>query len=431
MPRIASIKAREILDSRGNPTVEADVMLEDGTRGRASVPSGASTGTHEAHELRDNDNTRYFGKGVRKAVSNAEGEIAAALKGKSVDDQKLIDEAMIALDGTENKSRLGANAMLAVSLAAAKAAAQARQIPLYQYAHELSSSPREIVLPVPLANILNGGAHTNWESTDIQEFMIAPIGAKSFAEALKCVSEIFHALKNVLSKKGYKTTVGDEGGYAPKMAGGNEEAFELIGEATTSAGYTLGNDVVIALDVAASELYDGTSYKLPLAQKSMSAPDMISWYENLKKSFPIASIEDGLSEDDWGGWKILTERLGANTQLVGDDLLVTNVKFLERAIKDMAGNAILIKVNQIGTLTETVAAVDTAHASGWKAVMSHRSGETEDTTIADLAVGLGVGQIKTGSVARGERTAKYNQLLRIEEELGKQARYFGNSAFAS
>ncbi len=425
MQTIQSIKAREIIDSRGNPTVEADVILSDGTMGRASSPSGASTGSHEAHELRDGEK-RYGGRGVLKAVENVGGEIAKALIGKSVDAQREIDETMISLDGTEYKGRLGANAMLAVSLAIAHAAARSKNIPLFEYVHSLSANPRDMSLPLPLCNILNGGAHTNWESTDIQEFMIAPVGAPSFLESIRMLSEIFHSLKTVLSKRGYGTSVGDEGGFAPRVKGGNEEAFVLIAEAVQRAGYSLGNDIVFAADVAASELYENGSYALPLADKKLSAYEMTAWYTELKKKYPIASIEDGLAEDDWEGWKNLTASLGDSTQLVGDDLLVTNVKFLERAIKEKAGNAILIKVNQIGTLTETIAAIDMAHENGWRAIVSHRSGETEDTTIADLAVGLGVGQIKTGSVSRGERTAKYNRLLRIEEMLGNKAHYSGN-----
>ena len=361
-----------------------------------------------------------------KAVENVGGEIAKALIGKSVDAQREIDETMISLDGTEYKGRLGANAMLAVSLAIAHAAARSKNIPLFEYVHSLSANPRDMSLPLPLCNILNGGAHTNWESTDIQEFMIAPVGAPSFLESIRMLSEIFHSLKTVLSKRGYGTSVGDEGGFAPRVKGGNEEAFVLIAEAVQRAGYSLGNDIVFAADVAASELYENGSYALPLADKKLSAYEMTAWYTELKKKYPIASIEDGLAEDDWEGWKNLTASLGDSTQLVGDDLLVTNVKFLERAIKEKAGNAILIKVNQIGTLTETIAAIDMAHENGWRAIVSHRSGETEDTTIADLAVGLGVGQIKTGSVSRGERTAKYNRLLRIEEMLGNKAHYSGN-----
>jgi enolase len=427
--KITSIKAREILDSRGNPTVEADVYLESGVMGRAAVPSGASTGSHEAHELRDEDKTKYSGKGVQNAVANVVGEIATTLKGKNVFAQRDIDDAMIALDGTENKSRLGANAILAVSLAAAKAAALAKGAPLYEYAHMLSKSPRAFVLPLPQCNVLNGGAHTNWESTDIQEFMIAPVGAPTFRDGLRSIAEVFQVLKKVLKEKGYATSVGDEGGYAPKIAN-NEEAFTLIAEAIQKSGYILGKDIVFALDCAASELYEEGSYKLRKENKIFSSAEMTSWYQDLAKKYPIYSIEDGLAEGDWDGWKRLTAEMGASTQLVGDDLLVTNVKFLERGISEKAANAILIKVNQIGTLSETVDAVDMAHAAGWRAVMSHRSGETEDTTIAHLAVGLSCGQIKTGSTSRSDRTAKYNELLRIEEMLGEKAVFAGKNALA-
>lgn len=417
---ISFIKAREILDSRGNPTVEADVYLESGVMGRAAVPSGASTGSHEAHELRDGDLKRYGGKGVMKAVANVTGEIGATLKGKNVFAQREIDDAMIKLDGTENKSRLGANAILAVSLAVAKAAALAKSVPLYEYVHTLSKKPRDMILPLPQCNVLNGGAHTNWESTDIQEFMIAPVGASTFRDGLRSIAEVFQVLKKVLKEKGYATSVGDEGGYASKITD-NEEAFTLIAEAIQKAGYTLGKDVVFALDVAASEMYADNVYSLPKENKKHSSAEMTAWYQSLAKKYPIYSIEDGLAEGDWDGWKKLTAAMGATTQLVGDDLLVTNVKFLERGITEKAGNAILIKVNQIGTLSETVDAVDMAHSAGWRAVMSHRSGETEDTTIAHLAVGLGTGQIKTGSTSRSDRPAKYNELLRIEEMLGDKA----------
>ena len=432
--KIAAIHAREILDSRGNPTVEADVTLDDGTIGRAIVPSGASTGAHEAHELRDGDpstelragKTRYGGKGVLKAVANVQGEIAQALIGKSADKQSEIDETLIALDGTENKRRLGANAILSVSLAAAHAAAHAQKTPLYEYVRTLSSHPREPLLPLPQCNVLNGGAHTNWESTDLQEFMIMPVGAPTFREGVRMMTEVFHSLKNVLKEKSYGTTVGDEGGFAPKVTGGNAEALALLGEAVEKAGYSVGKDIVFALDAAASEMFENNSYTLNCEGIKRTSEEMVAWYGEMQKKYPIRSIEDGLAEDDWDGWKKLTTTLGGTTQLVGDDLLVTNVKFLERGIKEKAANAILIKVNQIGTLTETIAAVDMAHAAGWRAVMSHRSGETEDTTIAHLAVGLGTGQIKTGSMSRSDRLAKYNELLRIEEMLGKGARYAGN-----
>ncbi len=418
--KIQTIGAREILDSRGNPTLEADVILDSGILGRAAVPSGASTGAHEAHELRDGDLGRYAGKGVLNAAANIRGEIARALAGKDVSDQGAIDRALVDLDGTENKSRLGANATLAVSLAAARAAALALNIPLYRHIYGLSGKERGMVLPLPLCNVINGGRHA-FGSTDIQEFMIVPVGAPTFREAVRVMAEVFHALGGVLKKKGYGTTVGDEGGYAPSVAGGNAEALELLSEAARSAGYELGKDIVFALDAAASEFFQNGKYELGREGKTMSSEEMISWYAELQKKYPIVSIEDGLCEEDWKGWVAMTERLGARTQLVGDDLLVTNTAFLERGIRERAGNAILIKVNQIGTLTETMAAVRMAHAAGWRAIISHRSGETEDAFISHLAVGLGAGQIKTGSVSRGERTAKYNELLRIEEEMGDAA----------
>lgn len=435
--KIASVRAREVLDSRGNPTVEADVILDDGTTGRAIVPSGASTGAHEAHELRDGDlptgqagKSRYGGKGVSKAVENVRGEIAQAIVGKDASAQGEIDAALIALDGTENKKRLGANAILSVSLAAAHATARAKKVPLYEYVRTLSSKPREPILPLPQCNVLNGGAHTNWESTDIQEFMIMPVGAPTFREGVRMVTEVFHALKDVLKQKGYGTTVGDEGGFAPKVTGGNAEALALISEAVEKAGYTLGKDIVFALDAAASGFFAEGRYKLARENKELGSAEMTSWYAELQKKYPIASIEDGLAEEDWTGWQQMTATLGETTQIVGDDLLVTNVKFLARGIREKAANAILIKVNQIGTLTETVAAVDMAHAAGWKAVISHRSGETEDTTIAHLVVGLGTGQIKTGSMSRTDRLAKYNELLRIEELLADKAVFAGKNALS-
>ncbi|MEK7156580.1 MAG: phosphopyruvate hydratase [Patescibacteria group bacterium] len=428
--KISAVCAREILDSRGNPTVEADVIFDDGTMGRAAVPSGASTGAHEAHELRDGDKSRYGGKGVSKAVENVQGEIAQAIVGKDAGAQSEIDAALIALDGTENKKRLGANAILSVSLAAAHATARANKVPLYEYIRTLSSKPREPLLPLPQCNILNGGAHTNWESTDIQEFMIMPVGAPTFREGVRMMTEVFHVLKSVLKGKGYGTTVGDEGGFAPKVTGGNAEALALISEAIEKAGYAVGKDIVFALDAAASEMFENDTYKLACEGAQRSSAEMVAWYGELQKKYPIRSIEDGLAEDDWDGWKQLTVELGGSTQLVGDDLLVTNVKFLERGIKEKAANAILIKVNQIGTLTETVAAVDMAHAAGWRAVISHRSGETEDTTIAHLVVGLGTGQIKTGSMSRTDRLAKYNELLRIEEMLGEKAVFAGKNALS-
>ncbi len=424
--KIQSIKAREVLDSRGNPTVEADVVFDDGTMGRAIVPSGASTGAHEAHELRDGDKKRYGGKGTLKAVANVNGEIAKAVIGKDAEAQRELDLALIALDGTPNKTRLGANAILAVSLAAAKATAQAKKVPLFEYVGTLSKSPRQPLLPLPQCNVLNGGAHTSWESTDIQEFMIMPVGAKDFREGLRTITEVFHALKNVLKEKGYGTTVGDEGGFAPKVKGGNEEALALVSEAVGKAGYAVGEDIVFGLDAAASEFFKDGTYVLSREGKTFTSQEMVEWYGKLQETYPVSSIEDGLDQEDWEGWKKLTTSIGNSTQIVGDDLLVTNVKFLERGIQEKAANAILIKVNQIGTLTETVDAVDMAHAAGWRAVISHRSGETEDTTIAHIAVGLATGQIKTGSTSRSDRIAKYNELLRIEELLGSKAAYAGN-----
>jgi enolase len=428
--KIRLIHAREILDSRGNPTIETDVVLENNVVGRAAVPSGASTGTHEAHELRDGDKKRYGGKGVLNAVEHVNSEIARAISGMNAEDQKRIDAKLIALDGTPNKSRLGANAILAVSLATARAAANAQNIPLFEYVRTLSSAPRSPLLPLPQCNIINGGAHTSWESTDIQEFMIMPVGAPTFREGLRMSAEIFHALKKVLEAKGYGTTVGDEGGFAPKVKKGNREALELISEAVEKAGYVIGSDVALALDVAASELRDGSGYKLATEGRTLTSAEMADWYGSLAKDFPILSIEDGLGEDDWDGWKQLTEKLGNSLQLVGDDLLVTNVEFLKRGIIEKAGNAILIKVNQIGTLTETIAAIDMAHKAGWHAVISHRSGETEDPLIAHLAVGLAAGQIKTGSISRSDRVAKYNELLRIEEMLGDKAVFAGKNALS-
>lgn len=422
---ITAIHARQILDSRGNPTVEADVLLEDGTLGRAAVPSGASTGSHEAIELRDGDKA-YGGKGVLKAVRFVNTEINDALKGFDATDQAGLDQKMIELDGTKNKGRLGANAILAVSMAAAKAAALTTRRPLYRYIASLAGN-QKFTLPLPMMNIINGGKHAAG-STDIQEFMIMPVGAATFSECLQIGAEIFHALGKVLKNKDYGTTVGDEGGYAPAVKAGNAEALELIAEAVASAGYELGKDVVLALDVASSELVQDDEYFLATENKPMSSGEMVAFYEDLVTRFPIVSIEDGLSEEDWEGWKLLTEKLGDKIQLVGDDLLVTNTEFLERGIREKAGNAILVKVNQIGTLTETINAVKMAHAAGWKAVISHRSGETEDTIIAHLAVGLGTGQIKTGSLSRSDRVAKYNELLRIEEELGDSAVFAGRVA---
>lgn len=421
--RIRHIGARQILDSRGKPTVEADVILENGIVGRAAVPSGASTGMHEAVELRDGDPQQYGGTGVLKAVAHVRKQIASALIGKEVSGQAELDQVMIELDGTPNKGKLGANAILAVSLAAAKAAAQAAGQPLYVYVHALAEVTEAPVLPVPLMNIINGGAHTGWETTDIQEFMIMPVGAPTFSEAVRWGTEIFHALAKILKQAGYGTTVGDEGGFAPRVKQGNKEALELISQAVAAAGYRLGTDIVLALDVAAAELYKDGKYALKIEGKQLSSEDMVAWLRELAKQCPLFSIEDGLSEEDWPAWQALMTAAGDGLQLVGDDLLVTNTTFLERAIKEKAANAILVKPNQIGTLTETIQAVQTAHQNGWKAILSHRSGETEDTTIAHLVVGLATGQIKTGAPSRGERTAKYNELLRIEEELGTSATY--------
>lgn len=421
--KIKALRGRQILDSRGDPTVEADVVLENGMLGRAAVPSGASTGTHEAVELRDGDTKQYGGKGVLKAVANVREQIAPALIGKEVSEQVELDQAMIQLDGTPNKGKLGANAILAVSLATAKAAAQAAGQPLYTYVHSLMWVTDRPTLPVPLMNIINGGVHTNWETTDIQEFMIMPVGATSFSEGLRWGTEIFHALAGILKKAGYGTTVGDEGGFAPRVKQGNKEVLELISQAVVSAGYKLGNDIVLALDVAASELYKGGKYHLAIEGRELTSDEMVTWLKELAHAYPLFSIEDGLAEEDWPAWQALTKQVGERLQLVGDDLLVTNTSFMERAIKEKAANAILVKPNQIGTLTETVQAVKLAHDNGWKAILSHRSGETEDTTIAHLAVGLATGQIKTGSLSRTDRTAKYNELLRIEEELGANATY--------
>lgn len=423
--RITAVHARQILDSRSNPTVEADVTLEDGTLGRAAVPSGASTGSHEAIELRDGG-PAYGGKAVTKAVANVNTELAAALIGKDASHQSEIDQAMIALDGTPNKGRLGANAILAVSLAIAKAAAQSQGKPLYQYVGELAENTT-FTLPLPMMNIINGGKHAAG-STDIQEFMIMPVGAKSFSHCIQMGAEIFQALGKVLQARGYGTTVGDEGGYAPAVAHGNAEALELIAEAVKKAGYTLGTDIVLALDVAASELLEGGKYQLKTEGRQLTSAEMAGFYQELAGKFPIASIEDGLAEDDWIGWQQLNAQLGSNMQLVGDDLFVTNTEFLKRGITEKSANAILIKVNQIGTLSETIDAVKMAQRAGWHTVMSHRSGETEDTTIAHLAVGLNCGQIKTGSLSRTDRVAKYNELLRIKEQLGSGATFAGPTA---
>lgn len=409
---IANIKGRQILDSRGNPTVEADVILTDGTMGRAAVPSGASTGSGEALELRDGGDA-WGGKGTQTAVTNVNTKIAPALIGKDASDQSAIDQVMFDLDGTENKSNLGANAILAVSLAAAKAAANAKKQPLWQYVANMTNTGTQS-LPLPMMNLMNGGAHAAF-ATDIQEYMIICKGADSIERALQMGTEVFHALAKVLKSKGYPTTVGDEGGFAPRVKNGNREPLELLSEAVQNAGYTLGSDVVFALDAAASEFYQDGAYQLKCEDRTLTSAQMVDWLASLADEFPIVSIEDGLAEDDWDGWKLLVERIGDSVQLVGDDLLVTNTKLLKRGIDERAANAILIKPNQIGSLTETIEAVKMAQAAGWNTVMSHRSGETEDSTIAHLAVGLNCGQIKTGSLSRTDRVAKYNELLRISE----------------
>ena len=421
MATIDAIVAREILDSRGNPTVEVEVGLDDGTIARAAVPSGASTGAFEAVELRDGDARRYLGKGVEKAVANVGDRLAEELVGYDASDQRAIDQKMRDLDGTPNKSSIGANAILGVSLAVAKAAAESAGLSLFRYL----GGPNAHVLPVPMMNILNGGAHAD-SNVDIQEFMIAPIGAPTFREALRAGVEVYHALKSVLKKKGLSTGLGDEGGFAPNLPA-NAAALDLIAEAVQAAGYTLGTDIVLALDVAATELYKDGAYTFEGATKS--ADEMIAYYTGLVDAYPIVSIEDPLAEEDWAGWKAMTAALGERIQIVGDDLFVTNPERIARGIAEKAANAVLVKVNQIGTLTETLDAVDLAHRAGYRCMMSHRSGETEDTTIADLAVATGCGQIKTGAPARSERVAKYNQLLRIEEELDDAARYAGASAF--
>lgn len=423
MAAIVDIVAREVLDSRGNPTVEADVLLESGVLGRAAVPSGASTGSREALELRDCDPNRYLGKGVLKAVENVNTEICEALLGLDADDQALIDKTMIELDGTEDKSRLGANAILAVSLAVAKAAAEEARLPLYRY---LGGSGLK-AMPVPMMNVINGGAHAN-NSLDIQECMIMPVGASTFRDALRCGAEVFHHLKKIIDKRGMPTTVGDEGGFAPNVKN-TEEALNLILEAVAAAGYEPGRDVVLALDCASSEFYRDGQYVLEGEGLTLTSEAFADYLATLVDKFPIVSIEDGMAEGDWAGWKLLTERLGQKVQLVGDDLFVTNTKILEKGIQEGIANSILIKINQIGTLTETFAAVEMAKRAGYTAVVSHRSGETEDATIADIAVGLSTMQIKTGSLSRSDRLAKYNQLLRIEEDLGDTAHYPGIAAF--
>ncbi len=422
MTLIVDVHARQILDSRGNPTVEVDVTLEDGSMGRAAVPSGASTGAHEAVELRDGDKSRWGGKGVTKAVDAVNGEIADEVVGLDAEDQSEIDRVMIALDGSENKGRLGANAILGVSLATAKAAADARGLPLYRYVGGVDAN----LLPVPMMNILNGGVHAD-NGIDFQEFMVMPVGAPSFAEALRCGAEIFHALKTALHQAGLSTSVGDEGGFAPKVDSARE-GLDFIEKSVADAGYKLGDDVLLALDCAASEYFKDGAYRMTGEGRTLSSAENADFLADLASNYPIASIEDGMAEDDWEGWKLLTDKLGKRVQLVGDDLFVTNVNRLEKGIEGGIANSILIKVNQIGSLTETIEAVRLAQTNGYTAVMSHRSGETEDSTIADLAVALSCGQIKTGSLARSDRTAKYNQLLRIEEELGETARFAGRAA---
>jgi enolase len=420
MAIIEAVGAREILDSRGNPTVEVEVLLSDGTFARAAVPSGASTGAFEAVELRDGDQ-RYGGKGVLKAVEGVVQRIGPALEGLAADDQRLVDQAMIDLDGTPNKADLGANAILGASLAVARAAADSAGLPLYRYV----GGPNAHLLPVPMMNILNGGSHAD-SNVDIQEFMIAPIGAATFREAIQSGAEVYHALKSVLKKKGLATGLGDEGGFAPSLDS-NRAALDLIAEAVSAAGLTLGTDIALAMDVAASEFFDQGSYTFEGGTKS--ADEMTAYYADLVASYPIVSIEDPLNEDDWDGWKTLTDELGDRIQIVGDDLFVTNVERIQRGIEGGQANALLVKVNQIGSLTETLDSVDLAHRNGFRCMISHRSGETEDTTIADLAVAINCGQIKTGAPARSERVAKYNQLMRIEEELGDAARYAGAGAF--
>ena len=421
MTTVVDIIAREILDSRGNPTIEVEVVLEDGSVGRAAVPSGASTGEHEAIELRDNDKKRYLGKGVLKAVMNVNDYIGPEIVGMYASDQALIDRTMIELDGTENKGKLGANAILGISLAVAKAAASSFAIPLYRYLGGIDAR----VLPVPMMNIINGGAHAD-SGLEMQEFMIMPVGAEDFRNALRMGAEVFHNLKAILKRKGLSTAVGDEGGFAPNLRV-NEEAIETIMGAISAAGYKPGTDILIALDAASSGFYKNGKYEVE--GKKLTPDKMVDYYARLAKSYPVVSIEDGMSENDWDGWKLLTERLGKSVQIVGDDLFVTNTKRLSRGIKDGIANSILIKVNQIGTLTETMKTIEMAKMAGYTAVISHRSGETEDTTIADIAVATNAGQIKTGSLSRTDRIAKYNQLLRIEEELEEAAQFLGKEVF--
>lgn len=427
MAKIVDIKGREVLDSRGNPTVEADVLLDNGIIGSACAPSGASTGSREALELRDGDKSRYLGKGVLKAVDNINGPIRDLLLGKDPLDQKALDHAMIKLDGTENKGSLGANAILAVSLAAAKAAAQDQDLPLYAHIANLNGTPGVYSMPVPMMNIINGGEHAD-NNVDIQEFMVQPVGAKSFSEGLRMGTEIFHHLKAVLKARGLSTAVGDEGGFAPNLAS-NEDALKVISEAVANAGYKLGTDVTLALDCAASEFFEDGKYNLSGEGQVFNSEGFADYLKGLTERYPIISIEDGLDESDWDGWKILTDKIGEKIQLVGDDLFVTNTKILKEGIDKKIANSILIKFNQIGTLTETLEAIQMAKAAGYTAVISHRSGETEDSTIADLAVGTSAGQIKTGSLCRSDRVSKYNQLLRIEEQLAGKAKYNGRGEF--
>jgi enolase len=426
MSKISKVIGREIMDSRGNPTVEADVFLDTGAWGRACAPSGASTGSREALEMRDGDKGRYLGKGVLMAVAAVNETIQPAILGKDSYDQQALDQIMIDLDGTENKEKLGANAILAVSLANAKAAALDKKIPLYQHISELNGTPGQYLMPVPMMNIINGGEHAD-NNVDIQEFMIQPVGAKNFREALRMGAEIFHNLKKVLSAKGLSTAVGDEGGFAPNLSS-NEEALTVIVKAVEAAGYKMGQDITLALDCAASEFYADGSYNLKGENKSFNSETFGDYLAELSEKYPIISIEDGLDESDWSGWEYLTNKIGSRIQLVGDDLFVTNTKILKHGIETGVANSILIKFNQIGTLTETLDAIRMAKEAGYTAVISHRSGETEDVTIADLAVGTAAGQIKTGSLCRSDRVAKYNQLLRIEEELAEKARYIGRKA---
>ncbi|MDD3407366.1 MAG: phosphopyruvate hydratase [Methanomicrobium sp.] len=421
---IKSVIGREILDSRGNPTVEADVFSESGAFGRAACPSGASTGIHEAVELRDGDKKRYGGKGVLRAVSNINKEIAGKISGMDVCGQRALDDAMIMLDATENKEKLGANAILTVSMACARSGAAYRGMPLWKYL----GNPSDAVLPVPCMNIMNGGAHANWQGADLQEFMIAPYGAPSFKESLRWGAEVYQALKVLLKEKGHSTGVGDEGGFAPQVPS-NEEPLKLITQAIEKAGYRPGEDIGIVLDPASSEIYKDGFYELKTEGRKLTSAEMVEFYKDLCEKYPIVSIEDGLSEDDWEGWKMLTDAIGDKVQLVGDDLFVTNVKRMQIGIERKVANAVLIKLNQIGTVSETIDAVRLAQKSGWGAMISHRSGETVDSFIADLSVALGTGQIKTGAPARGERVEKYNQLLRIEEEMGASAKFAGRSAF--